>query len=112
VLMMTKGGKIQRIRASDISIVGRNTQGVRVMKTDDGDTLAAVVRVPPDELDDESATAAADNPNTPTQESTVNTSETDSVETVVGENVEALDLVDSDDAQGSDDGADTDETAE
>ena len=44
VLMMTKGGKIQRVRASEISIVGRNTQGVRIMKTDDGDTIAAVVR--------------------------------------------------------------------
>ena len=52
ILMMTKGGKIQRIRASDISIVGRNTQGVRIMTTDNEDTLAAVVRVPPEELDD------------------------------------------------------------
>ena len=105
VLMMTKGGKIQRIRASDISIVGRNTQGVRIMKTDDGDALAAVVRVPPDELGDESDTAAADDPNTPTQESTVNTSETDPVDvsTAVSEDVETLDSVDSDDAEVSDD---------
>lgn len=53
VLMMTAGGKIQRIRASDISIIGRNTQGVRIMKLSDGDTLAAVVRVPKEEGDEE-----------------------------------------------------------
>ena len=50
VLMMTAGGKIQRIRASDISVIGRNTQGVRIMSLDEGDTLAAVVRVPKEEV--------------------------------------------------------------
>jgi DNA gyrase subunit A len=49
VLMMTKGGKIQRIRAADISVIGRNTQGVRIMSLDEGDTLAAVVPVPREE---------------------------------------------------------------
>lgn len=112
VLMMTKGGKIQRIRASDISIVGRNTQGVRIMKTDDGDALAAVVRVPPDELDDESEATAADDPNAPTPESAVTTSETDPIDATVSEDVETLDSVDSDDANVSDDSSDMDEAAE
>jgi DNA gyrase subunit A len=49
VLMMTARGKIQRIRASDISVIGRNTQGVRIMTLDEDDTLAAVVRVPQEE---------------------------------------------------------------
>jgi len=57
VLMMTKGGKIQRIRAAEISVVGRNTQGVRVMKTDD-DQIAAVVRIPPEEITEEDEAAA------------------------------------------------------
>ena len=35
--------------ASDISVIGRNTQGVRIMSLDEGDTLAAIVRVPRDE---------------------------------------------------------------
>jgi len=48
LLMMTGRGKIQRIRASDISVIGRNTQGVRIMTPDDDDTPAAVVRVPQD----------------------------------------------------------------
>ena len=46
VLMMTARGKIQRIATSDISIIGRNTQGVRIMSLDADDTLAALVRVP------------------------------------------------------------------
>jgi DNA gyrase subunit A len=49
LLMMTARGKIQRIKASDVSVIGRNTQGVRIMSLDDEDKLAAVVRVPPDE---------------------------------------------------------------
>ena len=77
VLMMTKGGKIQRIRAEEISVVGRNTQGVRIMKTDD-DQIAAVVRIPPEEISEEdeadaqtppSAEAETDAPETPAQDS-------------------------------------------
>ena len=48
VLMMTARGKIQRMAAGEISVIGRNTQGVRIMSLDDGDALAAVVRVPRD----------------------------------------------------------------
>jgi hypothetical protein len=82
------------------------------MKTDDGDTLAAVVRVPPDELDDEAEAIAADDPNTPTQESAVNTSETDPVDAEFSEDVETLDPIDSDDAEVSDDSDGADEPAE
>ena len=46
ILMVTARGQIQRVRAADISIVGRNTQGVRIMNLDAGDTLVAVKRVP------------------------------------------------------------------
>jgi DNA gyrase subunit A len=49
IFMMTAKGKIQRIKAADISVIGRNTQGVRIMNVDDGDSLIAVVRVPPEE---------------------------------------------------------------
>ncbi len=49
LLLMTARGKIQRIRASDISVIGRNTQGVRIMSLDESDSLVAVVRVPPEE---------------------------------------------------------------
>ena len=46
VMIMTARGKIQRIAVREISVIGRNTQGVRMMSLDAGDKLAAVVRVP------------------------------------------------------------------
>ncbi len=46
VLMMTARGKLQRIVTGEISVIGRNTQGVRIMSLDEGDTLAAIVLVP------------------------------------------------------------------
>jgi DNA gyrase subunit A len=49
LLMMTARGKIQRIKASDLNIIGRNTQGVRIMSLDEEDSLTAIVRVPKDE---------------------------------------------------------------
>jgi DNA gyrase subunit A len=49
VLMMTSRGKIQRIRAADVSTIGRNTQGVRIMSVDEGDTLTAIVTAPREE---------------------------------------------------------------
>jgi DNA gyrase subunit A len=63
LLLMTARGKIQRIRASDISVIGRNTQGVRIMSLDEGDTLVAVVRVPPeDEAESPASPAVPENP--------------------------------------------------
>ena len=52
ILLMTAGGKLQRIACRDIKSIGRNTQGVRIMKMDEGDSLAAVVKVPPGEEDE------------------------------------------------------------
>lgn len=55
IFMMTAKGKIQRIAAGDISVIGRNTQGVRIMNVDEGDSVVAVVRVPPEEASEEEA---------------------------------------------------------
>ena len=76
ILMMTARGKIQKIRASDVSVIGRNTQGVRIMNLDEGDTLAAAVRVPKEE-DDETAedASAVDGPPASSEESPPNTSD-------------------------------------
>lgn len=51
VLMVTAGGIIQRIRARDISRIGRNTQGVRIIRPDEGDKLVSLARVPPEEIE-------------------------------------------------------------
>ncbi len=56
LLMMTTRGKIQRVAANEINIIGRNTQGVRIMNVDEGDALAAIVKVPKEDvIDDEEA---------------------------------------------------------
>jgi DNA gyrase subunit A len=59
VLMMTARGKIQRVNVGEIRPMGRNTQGVRIMRLDDGDTLAAMVRVPPSEQEEADAAPVA-----------------------------------------------------
>jgi DNA gyrase subunit A len=66
VLMMTARGKIQRINVSDISVIGRNTQGVRIMNVDEEDALAAVVLVPREEEEEDAAPAS---PSPPVMES-------------------------------------------
>ncbi len=49
VMMISARGKLQRIPVADISIYGRNTQGVRIMSLDEDDVLVAVKRVPHEE---------------------------------------------------------------
>jgi DNA gyrase subunit A len=59
LIMMTSRGKIQRIAAADISVIGRNTQGVRIMSLDENDTLAAIVRVLGEDIEEAAAAEAA-----------------------------------------------------
>ena len=59
VLMVTSRGKIQRIRAADINTIGRNTQGVRIIRLDDGDSLASCAVIPGDVVVEAAAKAAA-----------------------------------------------------
>jgi len=46
VMMITAQGQIQRIAVSDVRVMGRNTQGVRLMNLEGGDTLVAIKRIP------------------------------------------------------------------
>ena len=57
---MTSRGKIQRIKCGDVSIIGRNTQGVRIMGLDAEDSLAVIARVPRDELGDDEESAESE----------------------------------------------------
>lgn len=52
VLMATAQGMIQRIRVRDFSQIGRNTQGVRVIRLDEGDGLVSLARVPAEDISD------------------------------------------------------------
>lgn len=52
VMMVTARGKVQRIAVKDIRIQGRNTQGVRLISLEEGDTLVAINRVPEEEAEE------------------------------------------------------------
>ena len=73
LLLMTSRGKIQRIKISDIGIIGRNTQGVRIMGLDGDDSLAVIARVPRDELDEDEGAIIGDDgsPNDDSDQSSV-----------------------------------------
>ena len=45
VLLISDGGTLVRTRAAEISQVGRNTQGVTLIRLSDGETLQAVERL-------------------------------------------------------------------
>jgi DNA gyrase subunit A len=45
ILLITKDGKILRTRARDISVQGRNTQGVRLLETESGDSVVSLAKV-------------------------------------------------------------------
>ncbi len=45
ILFVSKNGIIIRVPASDISVIGRNTQGVRIMKLEANDKIVSAVKV-------------------------------------------------------------------
>ena len=53
VMMITDTGVIIRINVKDISILGRNTQGVTLMRTSDGGKVINIAKVPKDNEGDE-----------------------------------------------------------
>ncbi|CAN5849735.1 DNA gyrase subunit A [soil metagenome] len=49
IVVVTRQGQLVRMSAGDISTIGRGTQGVRIVKLNEGDTVVAASRVPRDE---------------------------------------------------------------
>ncbi|MDR1087385.1 MAG: DNA gyrase subunit A [Endomicrobium sp.] len=49
VMIMTQNGITIRLRVNSISVIGRNTQGVRLVKLGDGDKVAAIASVVKDD---------------------------------------------------------------
>jgi DNA gyrase subunit A len=45
IMLLSQGGALVRTPVSDISVVGRNTQGVRLIRLDEGDRLSGLERV-------------------------------------------------------------------
>ena len=59
VVVVTTKGMIIRQHAKDIRLLGRNTQGVRLIRLNEGDTIAAVAAVVAEEAEEESARSNA-----------------------------------------------------
>ena len=61
ILMINSDGIIIRIRASEVSILGRATQGVKIMKVDEGSKIVAIakaIRDDEDEVEESSASTS------------------------------------------------------
>ncbi|MCR5220711.1 MAG: DNA gyrase subunit A [bacterium] len=53
LMLVTSQGKILRTRVGDLSVIGRNTQGVRLMNMDAGEVVVAVAKLAEKDDDDE-----------------------------------------------------------
>ncbi len=61
IVMITKQGNLVRTKAGDISLIGRATQGVKLMALEAGDRLVSVARCPKEEVSaEEEARAKAE----------------------------------------------------
>jgi DNA gyrase subunit A len=45
IMLITTGGMVNRTHVNEIRIVGRNTQGVRIMDLKEGDRIASIAKV-------------------------------------------------------------------
>jgi DNA gyrase subunit A len=51
VMLITDGGTLIRTATKDISVIGRNTQGVRLISLGEGERLAGIERIEEPELE-------------------------------------------------------------
>lgn len=65
VMMIADDGTIIRIKASEISIIGRNTKGVKVMRLNDDAKIVCVAVTPSEEAEEELANSLEETPSTP-----------------------------------------------
>jgi len=59
LMLITRNGIVIRFHLKDIRPIGRNTQGVRMIKVDEGDALVAVAKVVVEEDSDSEADSSA-----------------------------------------------------
>jgi len=58
IMLITNSGKIIRMPVNSISIIGRNTQGVRLINLEEGEQVSAVAKLAESEEDEEKETAS------------------------------------------------------
>jgi DNA gyrase subunit A len=70
IMLITTGGMVNRTHVSEIRLIGRNTQGVRIMNLVEGDKIASVAKIAREDINDEPAEAtppASPTPEPPTE---------------------------------------------
>ncbi len=77
IMLMSQNGVLVRTPVKDISVVGRNTQGVRLIRLEEGDQLSGLERI-------EGLAGEGDDPINPT-ESTDPSDPVDPVDPAVGD---------------------------
>jgi DNA gyrase subunit A len=61
VMIVTDGGKLIRMKAAEISIIGRNTAGMRLISLEEGEKVTSVTRI--SEEDEESSSKSTESEN-------------------------------------------------
>jgi DNA gyrase subunit A len=68
IMLITAQGMVNRTHVSEVRIVGRNTQGVRLMNLNEGDRIASVAKVAKDDIEaPEAQESPAEPPETPAE---------------------------------------------
>jgi DNA gyrase subunit A len=62
VMLTTTGGILIRTKIADTRPIGRNTQGVRLIRVEDGDSVRSLAKLPEEEISEEEAQALAEAP--------------------------------------------------
>ena len=65
LMLVTSNGKIIRMRVADIRVIGRNTQGVRLIDIDESERVVSLARLAEREDDDEGGDASEPQPEPP-----------------------------------------------
>ena len=53
IMLITNAGTLVRTRVSEVSIIGRNTGGVRLIRTMEGEEVVSLERIAEPEVDDD-----------------------------------------------------------
>ena len=75
IMLITTQGMVNRTHVSEIRIVGRNTQGVRVMNLNEGDKIASIAKMAREEGEEPAAGESTEPSESPTPESPAPTPE-------------------------------------
>lgn len=65
IMLSTAQGMVNRTHVSEVRIVGRNTQGVRLMNINENDRIASVAKIAREEMESEAETEAPETPPAP-----------------------------------------------